>query len=126
MDGIVHFEITAGNVSRAKSFYKKVFGWGITPVPKMEYEMVRTTEVGKDRMPKEKGVINGGMMKRNSKLKGTIVTIAVKSIDKTLEKLSKSGGKMVSPKTPVMDMGYIAYFKDTEGNVVGLWENKKM
>ena len=28
-------------------------------------------------------------------------------------------------KREVGDMGFVAYFKDTEGNVVGFWENAK-
>jgi predicted enzyme related to lactoylglutathione lyase len=29
----------------------------------------------------------------------------------------------VTPKDTVPDQGFFAYFKDTEGNVMGLWEN---
>lgn len=111
-------------MGRAKKFYHKVFGWLVKPVPKMEYNMVRTSQVGKDRMPKEKGVINGGMMKRNGQIKSPVLTIDVKSIESTAKKLARAGGKLIVPKMPVMDMGYVAYFKDTEGNVMGLWESK--
>lgn len=26
-------------------------------------------------------------------------------------------------RQPVGDMGFVAYFRDPEGNIVGLWEN---
>jgi predicted enzyme related to lactoylglutathione lyase len=29
---------------------------------------------------------------------------------------------VLSPRQPVGDMGFAAYFRDTEGNVVGLWQ----
>ena len=34
----------------------------------------------------------------------------------------KMGGKMVREKMQVGDMGYASYFKDTEGNIIGLWQ----
>jgi predicted enzyme related to lactoylglutathione lyase len=33
------------------------------------------------------------------------------------------GGSTVQPKMPVMDLGCAAYFKDSEDNVMGLWQN---
>jgi len=54
------------------------------------------------------------------------VTIAVKDIDATLATVKKLGGKQVGKKMPVGDMGFSAYFSDTEGNVIGLWQNKSV
>ena len=34
----------------------------------------------------------------------------------------RPGGTVSGPKEPVGEMGFAAYFTDTEGNVVGLWE----
>lgn len=33
------------------------------------------------------------------------------------------GGAVLRPKETIPGMGSFAYFKDTEGNVMGLWEN---
>lgn len=44
-------------------------------------------------------------------------------IDETLKKIDGLGGSTVDERTPVGDMGFAAYFKDTEGNLMGLWEN---
>ncbi|HLD97427.1 MAG TPA: VOC family protein [Candidatus Nanoarchaeia archaeon] len=59
---IVHFEIPAEDVQRAKKFYEKTFGWKIEKfqLPEDEYWAVYTTEVGSDMKPKEPGAINGG------------------------------------------------------------------
>src|SRR5256885_13707305 len=43
----------------------------------------------------------------------------------TLKNVEKLGGKMVRKKEPVADMGFTAYFKDTEGNIVGLWQSAR-
>lgn len=122
MDSIVHFEIPADNPKRASKFYGDVFGWQVQPMEGMPYWMLQTTELGGDRMPKNPGAINGGMAKRAAPLKTTVVTIGVKDIDKTLEMVKAKGGKTVRKKEPVGEMGFTAYFKDSEGNVVGLWQ----
>lgn len=46
------------------------------------------------------------------------------NIDEALKKIEQNGGKVVRGKEEVGDVGYAAYFKDSEGNVVGLWQNK--
>ncbi len=123
---VVHFELPADNVERAKGFYQKAFGWDISQQPGMEYHMVGTAEIDqKTRMPTQPGAINGGMTKRNNEVKNTVITIDVPDIEATLKNVEKLGGKMVRKKEPVADMGFTAYFKDTEGNIVGLWQSAR-
>ncbi len=122
MDGVVHFEVPAANVARARKFYNTVFGWKINPMPEFDYTILQTSQIGKDMMPKERGKINGGMMKRSSQFKNPIITISVASVDAALKKIAKNGGKVVAPKMPVGDMGFTAYFKDSEGNIMGLFQ----
>ena len=123
MDSVVHFEIPADNLARAKEFYNTVFGWNMNEMPEMEYVMVGTAESNENGMPKEPGAINGGMLERQDPVKSIVVTINVKDIDQAATMIEKNGGKIVRPKMPVGDMGFAAYFKDSEGNVVGLWQN---
>lgn len=121
MDGVVHFEIPASNVKRAKRFYSSIFGWETRDFPKMDYTMVQTTEVNKKTMaPKKPGFINGGMMKRRKDVKAPVVYMHVKSIDAAIRDIKKEGGSVVQGKTHVQDKMYTAYFKDSEGNVMGL------
>ena len=40
-----------------------------------------------------------------------------------MARFEKNGGKLLKPKTPVGNFGYAAYFKDTEGNTIGLWQS---
>jgi len=123
MDSVVHFEIPADDVSRAKKFYEATFGWGMEDVPQMNYVMAKTGDVGADRMPKDRGVINGGMTKRSGTLPAPSFAINVRSIDEAVAKIKAAGGSMVKDKVPVGTMGFIAYFQDTEGNVLSVWEN---
>jgi hypothetical protein len=92
-------------------------------MPEMEYVMLGTAESDENGMPKEPGAINGGMMKRQDPLKHPVVTIDVENIDDALASVKKNGGQVVREKLAVGDMGFTAYFRDSEGNVIGLWQN---
>ncbi|MEK6844601.1 MAG: VOC family protein [Nanoarchaeota archaeon] len=123
MDKVVHFEIPFDDVARAQKFYKGVFGWNITSVPEMNYHMVHTVEVDEKRMPKQAGAINGGMYKRDeNSAKSPVIVIDVANVDDYIKKIKKAGGKVVSGKRQVGDMGFYAQISDTEGNVIGIWE----
>ncbi len=123
MDSVVHFEIPADDTKRAGEFYSKAFGWQINAMPEMNYTMVSTTPGDEQGMPKEPGAINGGIPKRGAPVDHPVVTINVQDIDASLQKIEKLGGKTVAKKTSIGEMGFTAYFKDTEGNVVGLWQS---
>lgn len=120
---IVHFEIPADQPARAKSFYEKSFGWTIEAYPGFaDYWGVSTTPVNDKRETTEPG-INGGMIKRGGNVVHPVLTIDVPDIERALATVEKNGGKTLQKKQPVGDMGFTAYFKDSEGNVVGLWQN---
>jgi uncharacterized protein len=121
---VVHFELPADNVERARSFYQKTFQWEMQPMPEMSYTMVQTTPVDENRMPKDPGAINGGIAARGAgtPVRAPVITIAVEDIDGALQLIGKNGGKAVQGKQPIGPMGFTAYFQDPEGNVVGLWQ----
>ncbi len=88
----------------------------------MDYTLVMSGPSG-DQGPTESGYINGGMLNRSmSAATGPVIVVDVDSIDKALQRIGELGGSTVSPKQAVGDMGFAAYVKDPEGNVVGLWE----
>ena len=119
---VVHFEVPFDDGDRARNFYKEAFGWQIMEMPEMGYTIVMTGP-SNDSGPTESGFINGGMLSREQAAhSGPVVVVDVESIDTALEKIGSLGGSTVVGKTPVGDMGFAAYFTDTEGNVVGLWE----
>ena len=126
MDKVTHFEIPVDDVARAKAFYGPVFGWQLDDMDMgggMPYTLVRTVAVDDQSMPTERGAINGGMMQRTPEIPGPLVTITVASITDALKKIDDAGGSVVQPEAQIPGMGSFAYFKDTEGNVVGLWQN---
>jgi predicted enzyme related to lactoylglutathione lyase len=119
MNRVVHFEIHAEDPARAVTFYTKLFGWKIEPWgPPGVYWTVMT---GPDSEPG----INGGIVPRRGTIDGTAViayvcTVKVKSVDETLALALSLGGKLALAKMPIPGMGWLAYFKDTEGNILGV------
>ena len=74
------------------------------------------------QLPTEPGAINGGMMRRDESTPAPVITIDVEAIDVALKEIEAAGGTTVTPRTAIPGMGAFAYFKDPEGNVLGLWE----
>lgn len=122
---VVHFEIPADDVERAKKFYSAAFQWEMTDLPEMSYTILGTAPTDANNMLTEPGAINGGMLKRQEPVRNIVVTINVEDIESALRDIERAGGKSIRKKMAVRDMGFTAYFKDTEGNVVGLWETAK-
>lgn len=119
---VVHFEIPADDVGRARDFYHAAFGWDLDPMPELDYTIVRTTASDERGMPAERGAINGGMCRREPPVTAPVVTIEVEDVDAALRTVESLGGATVVPRQPVGDMGFAAYFTDSEGNLMGLWE----
>lgn len=128
MKKVVHFEIPADDLERAKKFYS-IFDWQLQDWPMADgsiYVGARTVETDDNTyQPKEPGAINGGIVKRDQYSKTPTVTINVPSIDEYLEKAKQAGGGVIKPKELIDGMGYYAYLSDTEGNLLGLWEDVK-
>jgi predicted enzyme related to lactoylglutathione lyase len=116
MPTVVHFEIPAEDIERAKKFYTELFGWEIEKVPEMEYWLITTSG--------EKAV-GGGMMKRQSPHQSITNYIDVSSVDEYASKVEKLGGKIAVPKKAVPGIGYFAICLDMENNAFGIWEDDK-
>ncbi len=124
---MVHFEIPADDIERAIAFYTGSFGWAINkfdmPGNSEAYYGVTTTDVDEKHMPTKPGAINGGLMKRKDPSQPFMNYISVDSIDAMLAKITAQGGTIAFPKTEIAPgMGWIAAFRDTENNIMGLHE----
>ena len=117
MPRVIHFEIDAAKPERLVAFYEKTFGWKMEkregPV---DYWLITT---GKDDQPG----ISGGLSKRTESQPTMVNTIGVPSVDEFAKKVEKNGGKIVVPKHAIPGVGYIAYFKDPEGNMFGMMQD---
>jgi uncharacterized protein len=118
---VVHFEIPHDDAERARAFYGKAFGWQLMPMPEMGYTIVMSGPSG-EQGPSEPGFINGGMMQREDPFTAPNIVIDVDNLEDALKAVNEAGGSTVVERQPVGDMGFSAYFKDSEGNLIGLWE----
>ncbi len=125
MARVVHFEIHADDPERAIKFYQSVFGWRIEKWQSDagEYWMVFT---GRDPEPG----IDGGLMRRrgprpadDAPVNGYGCTVAVDDLDKYVDAVVTAGGGIAVPKLAVPKVGWLAYAKDTEGNIFGMMQN---
>lgn len=125
MGRIIHFEIHATDVERAKHFYGEVFGWSFedwSEYAGMPYYGVTTGEDG------ELG-INGAIMERRGAapaagqaLNAYACTIGTDNLDRDEKRILDLGGTIALPKHALPGMAWQAYYLDTEGNVFGLHE----
>jgi predicted enzyme related to lactoylglutathione lyase len=120
----VHFEIHASDIGKSVAFYRDLFGWKIEkyPIPG-EYWGVTTGPEGQPG-------INGAIMQRmgpppvdGAALNSWCVTVDVADIDKAFAKALQLGGREALPKMTIPHVGYIAYIKDVDGNIVGLHQS---
>lgn len=121
MATIVHFDISADNLNRAKAFYETLFGWKISSMPGFpDYYEIKTTALD--------GTIGlaGGITKREDSQQTFITNfIGVSSIDETVIRLCERGGKIIRTKQTVPGYGYLAVCRDTEENTIGLFREDK-
>ena len=123
MNRPTHFELHADNPERAIAFYTAVFGWHFQkwdgPVP---YWLITTGT--------EAPGINGGMVPRRGAaptegqaVNAYTVTTKVASVDASVAAIVANGGTIALPKMPIPAMGWLAYAKDTEGNIFGVMQD---
>jgi predicted enzyme related to lactoylglutathione lyase len=122
---VVHFEIPFDDGDRARKFYADAFGWTSNEIPELHYSIVQTGPAGDDGFPADRGYIGGGMLKRESPTDRPVITIDVEDIDEALAKIESLGGMAVLGRQSVGEMGWAAYFRDVEGNLMGLWQARQ-
>jgi uncharacterized protein len=124
MNPVIHFEMPADDERRMADFYSSVFGWQSEILgPEMNnYILVNTTEVGENGMPKNPGAINGGFYSRSEGMPNNYpsIVIHVDDIIESARLVSEAGGTVIGRPDEIPGVGQFVYFKDTEGNMVGM------
>jgi hypothetical protein len=114
------FEIPATNIARAKKFYENIFSIKMEePTEMMGMQMsFFPNEPGNGKA--SGGIVQSQMHKPS--VDGAVVYLnANPNIQKVIDRIEKAGGKVVMPKTQISpEVGYMAFFTDTEGNKIGL------
>ena len=123
MSRVVHFEIQADDVERAKAFYAAVFDWTY-----QDWSGVSgATYWGVVTGPDDQLGINGGLLRRPAPApaaeQGTnafVCTIGVGDYDETERRILAAGGRVALPKMALTGMAWQGYYLDPEGNTFGI------
>lgn len=116
------FEIPVSDINRAKKFYETVFDIEMPAQEMMgmqmaffPYQDMRGTVAGSlVQGPQHKPSADGAKIYLNGN----------PDLSNALSNVPKAGGQVVMPKTKITDeIGYMAYFVDSEGNTVALHSN---
>jgi len=121
IDPVVHFEFPAEDRKRMAKFYTSAFGWKTKMLGEDmgNYVLATTTaDVDKTGRPKKTGIINGGFFPRSDDKPAQYpsVVIAVDSIKRSMNKVTKAGGKVLGEPMEIPGFGMYVSFYDTEGN----------
>ena len=123
MNRPVHFEIHATDPGKLSKFYADVFGWQITHMAAFDYYLINT---GDNDGPG----INGGFVKRmgpaapdGAPVNAFVCSLGVASVDAAVTKALAAGGTMALPKMAIPGVGYQAYIKDPDNNILGLHQH---
>ena len=115
MNEICHIEIPALDVNRAAKFYEDLFGWKMTRWGDGEDYILFNT--GKEP--------SGGIMRVEEVKEGSlIIYIYVEDIPEALGKAETLGAERIQEKMEIPNVGFWGSFRDTEGNVIGLFSKK--
>ena len=115
---VVHFEIEAQDVDRAKDFYSKAFGWEMQQMGD-EYGDYVVVKTGENTGKMEDMGINGGIYhgKDKKEVNAYRCVVGVDDIQKAMDDIKKAGGKVLSEKPDdILNVGLYVSCEDTEGN----------
>ena len=122
MPRVVHFEIHAQDPERAVGFYGRVFGWSAQRWGGEEYWLLTTGSA------EERG-IDGAILPRRgdppaagAPVSGYVCIVEVNDLDRYLAEATAAGGTIAVAKLAVKGVGWLAYCRDTEGNIFGLMQ----
>ncbi len=114
-----YFEIPVSDLDRAVSFYQAAFG--------VEFfrDTIHENEMAFFPLYKGSSGITGALAKGkvyNPSINGTLIYLNTDNIDARLKKIAELGGEILLPKTEVTSYGWVAEFKDCEGNRIALFQ----
>lgn len=109
-------DVSVDDVSRAITFYSRLFGWDIPP---------GSPEFGGYSMATKNGRMVAGV---GPKMAGPdspsvwVTYFATADADQTARKITEAGGHIVAPPMDVMEQGRFAVAVDTAGAAFGVWQ----
>ena len=113
MAKVEHYEIPVDDMARASAFYSATLGLGYEPWG---------DDTGMLRSGTGEG-IDGDIHVRGSVLRHPTVVFTVDRIEETLALVVANGGEQLGEIEAMGETARFAYFRDTEGNVIGVYDD---
>ena len=117
LNAVNWFEIPVTDMTRATSFYEGVFEITLSLQDASSIQMAWFPMTA--GAPGATGTLMRAPGYEPSEV-GTIVYFAVRDIDETLRRVEERGGQTLMAKTSIGEHGFVAHFRDSEGNRVAL------
>jgi uncharacterized protein len=114
MGRVIHFDIPIDDPDRASAFYRDAFGVTVEQWGEFPYWLVN----GKENEPGA----NGALVPRGDSPGGIVVYFEVSDIDAALKQVDAAGGSLVTEKLPIPTVGWSAHVRDSEGNLIGVFQ----
>lgn len=119
---VSYFEIPTADFNRAIAFYETVFQ---IKLEKRSYGKDHQKAFFQDVNGKFQGAVSHSpdCVPLNN---GVFISFDVEDMDTTIQRVKKSGGKIIHPKQKIEEQGfgYSCLFIDSEGNRIGLSSDK--
>ena len=105
-----HFAINADDLSRARRFYERVFGWRFEPWGPPGFLQIFT---GTEDEPGIRGALQGRReLVAGQRTIGYECSISVKDVDAVAAAVIANGGTIVIPRTLIPTVGHLIFFRD--------------
>lgn len=113
---VIHFEIPIDDSERAAAFYRDALGWTFSKWGSADYWTIEDDAAGS-------GAGADGALAPRADTPGVLVYVGVDDIDAVLAKVTDAGGEVLMPRSEIPTVGAMARFRDSEGNVIGLFQD---
>jgi len=122
MGRVTRFEIHGSDPETLANFYREVLGWHVGERLDPGFWPIAT---GDAETPGIDGMIiqrMGSAAEIGQPVNAFVCTIDVDSVDSTVETAIEHGSEVALPRMAVPSLGWLAYIKDPDGNILGLFQ----
>lgn len=125
---VTWFSIPTDDLEKSKKFYADAFDWKAETLTKEEnsdfdFYTVLNSESDENYVSKERGAVNGCIVKRKIGLPTPAILVEVDDLDKAIKKVKNAGGEIVTEKIVMKSLNaIIVLIKDIDGNYVEVFQ----
>lgn len=116
MTRVVHFDVPIDDPDRAGAFYRDALGWQVQRWGPVEYWVLTTG-------PGPGPGAEGALIRRAEAPEGVVVYFEVDDVIAAMTRVEEAGGTLVTDRVTIPGVGWSAHVRDTEGNLIGLFQD---